>query len=60
MISSHAKSGRGAPCLSKQKSAAAPSITRRCASHSTMRPGAIITAIVTGHRPGHLEVSPGA
>jgi len=26
----------------------------------TMRPGAIITATVTGHRPGHLEVRPGA
>jgi len=25
-----------------------------------MRPGAIITATVTGHRPGHLEVRPGA
>ncbi|MBL8906943.1 MAG: MiaB/RimO family radical SAM methylthiotransferase, partial [Rhizobiales bacterium] len=25
-----------------------------------MRPGAIVTATVTGHRPGHLEVRPGA
>ncbi|MBL8895381.1 MAG: radical SAM protein, partial [Rhizobiales bacterium] len=25
-----------------------------------MQPGAIITATVTGHRPGHLEVRPGA
>ena len=25
-----------------------------------MRPGAIITATVTAHKPGHLEVRPGA